>query len=230
MNGFLLVDKPSGITSYDVIRQLKKYLPPKTKIGHSGTLDPFATGLLIIAIGKQYTKQLSQLLNLDKTYQAEITLGTSTDSYDIDGNKTFQHPTPFEINIEELNHCIDSFKGEIEQYPPKFSAKKIKGVPAYKRARNGELVELKPNKVTIYELSLNNYDAQQQQINCSVHCSKGTYIRSLAHDIGEKLNVGGYLSKLNRLAIGNHSINEATPLDEIKSDSIENLLVSSLNI
>ena len=145
----------------------------KTKIGHSGTLDPFATGLLIIAIGRDYTRQLNDLLGLDKTYRAEITLGVQTDSYDIDGKVTEEFNDDIAISLEDINLCLDKFRGEIEQQPPVFSAKKINGQPAYKLARNGQTVELKPSLVTIYELNLNSEQlSPTNSFNISVHCSK----------------------------------------------------------
>ncbi len=228
MNGFLLINKPEGITSYDVIRKIKTYLPKKTKIGHSGTLDPFATGLLIVAIGRDYTKQLSHLLHLDKTYQAEITFGTVTDSYDIDGKITYTHQTPFSVKESDISLIIQKFKGEISQAPPIYSAKKINGKPAYKHAREGNTIELKKATVTIYEISVN--ELHETRINISVHCSKGTYIRSLAHDIGQELKVGAHLSKLNRLSIGNISIEHAIKLDHLSESTLSDHMLETLSL
>ena len=227
MTGFLLVNKPEGITSYDVIRKLKGFLPKKTKIGHSGTLDPFATGLLIIAIGRNYTRQLNTLLNLDKTYQAEITFGIETDSYDIDGAITYTHPTPISLTENDIFAIINKFKGTIEQTPPIFSAKKINGKPAYKHAREGKAIELKKASVTIYEITLNTLN--EQRMNVSIHCSKGTYIRSLAHDFGQALSTGAHLSKLNRLAIGHMSLESAINLDDITIETLPTHLIKELN-
>ena len=229
MNGFLLINKSAGKTSYDIIRELKKIIPKNTKIGHSGTLDPFATGLLIIAIGRPFTKQLQTLTNLDKIYTAEVTLGKETDSYDIDGKEVYTHPHPISISEDKITNTINSFKGTFEQMPPIFSAKKINGKSAYKLAREGIEVELKPSTITIYELQLNEINQEKNTINLSVHCSKGTYIRSLAYDIGKKLNVGGFLSKLNRTSIGNVSIENAHPISEINQTTIEEKLLSSLS-
>jgi tRNA pseudouridine55 synthase len=227
MNGFLLINKPEGITSYDVIRKLKLFLPRKTKIGHSGTLDPFATGLLIIAIGRNYTRQLNTLLNLDKTYQAEITFGIKTDSYDIDGAITYTHPTPVSLIENDVLPILNKFKGTIQQTPPIFSAKKINGKPAYKHAREGTAIELKKASVTIYEIALNTLN--KHQMNVSIHCSKGTYIRSLAHDFGEALSTGAHLSKLNRLAIGHVSLESAIDLDDITMETLPTYLIKELN-
>lgn len=226
MNGFLLINKPEGITSYDVIRRLKPFLPKKTKIGHSGTLDPFATGLLIIAIGRHYTRQLNTLLNLDKTYQAEITFGTNTDSYDIDGVITYTHPKKIVLTENDIFPVINKFKGTIEQTPPIYSAKKVNGKPAYKHAREGTAIELKKAIVTIYEITLNKLNENRMDI--SIHCSKGTYIRSLAHDFGEALSIGAHLSKLNRLAIGNISLDIAIDLNNINSETLPSYLIKEL--
>ncbi|MGC6366949.1 MAG: tRNA pseudouridine(55) synthase TruB [Candidatus Marinamargulisbacteria bacterium] len=231
MNGFLLVNKPAGITSYDAIRHIKTCCPKKTKIGHSGTLDPFATGLLIIAIGRDYTRQLNDLLGLDKTYRAEVTLGIETDSYDIDGTITQQYSGDIQLSTAEITACLTQFKGEIQQQPPAFSAKKINGQPAYKLARNGQTVELKPSTVTIYELNLNSDQlSPSNSFNVSVHCSKGTYIRSLAHDIGQSLQVGAHLSQLQRVAIGATHIDDAHELAAITPESISSCLRTELMV
>ena len=229
MNGFLLVNKPAGITSYDAIRVIKKYLPKKKKIGHSGTLDPFATGLLIIAIGRDYTKQLNELINLDKCYDAEITFGIETDSYDIDGTITNEYSRPINLTIEDITTNLNSFKGEIQQIPPAFSAKKINGVPAYKLARKGEQTNLKSNQVTIHKIALTNDQLNNNKVNISIHCSKGTYIRSIAHDLGKKLNTGAHLSKLNRTAIGNNLLEKAVDLSNITDTNLDQYLISELS-
>ncbi|MEC8677518.1 MAG: tRNA pseudouridine(55) synthase TruB [Candidatus Margulisiibacteriota bacterium] len=229
MTGFLLVNKPTGITSYDAIRAIKKYLPKKTKIGHSGTLDPFATGLLIIAIGRDYTKQLNKLLNLDKCYDAEITFGIETDSYDIDGTVTNEHTGPINLTIGDITESLTSFKGEIKQMPPAFSAKKINGIPAYKLARKGEQTQLKSNQVVIYKITLKDDQLSNNKVSVSIHCSKGTYIRSIAHDLGKKLNVGAHLSKLNRTAIGTNLLEKAVDLATISETNLDQYLISELN-
>ena len=229
MNGFLLVNKPAGITSYDAIRVIKKYLPKKTKIGHSGTLDPFATGLLIIAIGRDYTKQLNELLNLDKCYDAEITFGIETDSYDIDGTVTNEYSGTINLTIDDITEKLTSFKGEIEQMPPAFSAKKINCVPAYKLARKGEQTQLKSNQVTIHKITLTDDQLSSNKVSISIHCSKGTYIRSIAHDLGRKLNIGAHLSKLNRTAIGTNLLERAVDLATITDTNLDQHLISELN-
>jgi tRNA pseudouridine55 synthase len=226
--GFLLIDKPEGITSYDVIRHIKKCIP-KNKIGHSGTLDPFATGLMIIAIGKKYTKQLNTLLGLDKQYRALITLGKITDSYDIDGKTTYTHPSSISIDQTTICNTLEEFKGTTMQQAPNFSAKKINGTPAYKLARQGKPVDIKEHEITIYELLMNDYNTKDNPtIDISVHCSKGTYIRSLAHDIGQKLQVGGFLSTLQRIGIGPISIDQASTLNTITTETIPQKLIQTL--
>ena len=221
LNGFLFVNKPKGITAYDVIRQLKVFIG-KGKIGHSGTLDPFATGLMIIAIGKQYTKQLSQLIALDKSYEAEITLGKTTDTYDCTG--VFNEPTArtSHLSTETITETIHKFIGTIEQQPPAYSAKKINGIPAYKLARQSKTVTLSPATITIYDIEIRT--VVPPLISVLVHCSKGTYIRSLAHDIGASLGVGGHLSSLSRTRIGGVDLSLATDLNAINSDNIHQLI------
>ena len=170
-------------------------------------------------------------MGLDKTYRAEITLGVQTDSYDIDGKVTEEFNDDIAISLEDINLCLDKFRGEIEQQPPVFSAKKINGQPAYKLARNGQTVELKPSLVTIYELNLNSEQlSPTNSFNISVHCSKGTYIRSLAHDIGQSLKFGAHLSKLERIAIGAAHIESASDLTSITPESIQSKLISELSI
>tara|TARA_A100001015_G_scaffold320095_1_gene445265 strand:+ start:190 stop:879 length:690 start_codon:yes stop_codon:yes gene_type:complete len=227
MKGFLLINKPTGITSYDVIRKIKKCCPPKTKIGHAGTLDPFAEGLLIVAIGREFTKQLGTFLNVDKTYEAELTFGVETDSYDIDGKVTKTYPEPCIINRKELETTIALFKGDIKQQPPIFSAKKINGTPAYKHAREGKTVELSEISITIYDIIISSVHNNKATI--TVHCSKGTYIRSLAYDIGKAVKFGAHLSALNRLAIGNVHLDDAISINDLSENSINDSLVTKLH-
>lgn len=207
-DGFLLINKPAGITSHDVVNIARKKLGIK-KIGHAGTLDPMATGLLILGVGKA-TKKLGTLIGLPKTYEAEITLGATSTTDDKEGeikdlrnkNDNLQIPTD-----EEIMRAIKKFTGEQEQMPPAFSALKINGKRAYKIARQGGTPELKPRKITVYELKLNSYNYPLISLTCNV--SSGTYIRSLARDIGKELGTGGYLSKLCRTSIGKYKIDGA---------------------
>jgi len=210
MKEILLIDKPKGISSFDVIRILRKKLKIK-KMGHAGTLDPLATGLLIIGVGKG-TKKLSQFLKLDKEYVAKIKLGAVSDTYDKEGKiKEIKiEKVPEKIKVEKV---VESFVGEISQTPPLYSAKKIKGKRAYQLARRGIEVKLKPKKVKIYKIEILDYKFPYLKIK--VNCSSGTYIRSLAADIGKKLKCGGYLEELKRTKIGKFSLKDAKKLNEI---------------
>lgn len=226
MNGFLLVNKPKEMTSYDIIRKIKPLLEKKTKIGHSGTLDPFAEGLMIIAIGRTYTKQLNQWLNLDKSYHAEITFGVETDSYDCTGNVTQTHPKPIALTEPEIHEIIKKFTGHIAQTPPIYSAKKINGKRAYTYARTNTPIELNPSNITIYKIKL--LTIEKNKINVTIHCSKGTYIRSLAHDMGQELSIGAHLSQLTRTSIGNVSVDTAISIDVLSKENLHHYLIEDL--
>ena len=210
MDGFLLINKPKGITSFDVIRKLRKILQTR-KIGHAGTLDPMAAGLLIIAI-EQGTKLLEYLIKQDKTYLAEITLDSTSDTYDAEG-KIQKTDFVGEISQEQIEVILKKFTGQIKQIPPQYSALKINGQKACDLARKGEKVKLKSRDITIYSIKIINF--KSPLLNLEVSCSSGTYIRSLAHDIGQKLKCGGLLSKLQRTKIGTHDINQSITLDGI---------------
>jgi tRNA pseudouridine55 synthase len=213
MDGYLLVDKPAGWTSFDVVAkvrgQLKKETGQKFKVGHTGTLDPFATGLLIIVIGK-YTKRAEEFSKLDKTYEAELILGSASSTGDTEGEitKKYDHVP----NTEEINEAIKEFIGEIEQVPHKFSAMKINGQRAYKLAREGKEVKLESRKVTIY--SIKDVEYNYPRLKFTTEVSSGTYIRSLAEDIGEQLGVGAYLSQLRRTKVDKYRVEEAELLDK----------------
>jgi tRNA pseudouridine55 synthase len=207
----LLVNKPQRWTSFDVVAKLRNILKIK-KIGHSGTLDPLATGLLIIATGK-YTKLLNELQNYDKEYVATFCFGATTPSYDAEFEPDFCNSTDA-ITVEVVKSAFLNFEGEIEQTPPPFSAVKIDGKKAYQLARQQKEVKLAPRKVTIYSLKLTSF-LNPQNVQAIVHCSKGTYIRSLAHDLGQLLKVGAYLKSLQRTRIGNFNIANAWELADI---------------
>ncbi|MBL6722890.1 MAG: tRNA pseudouridine(55) synthase TruB [Candidatus Margulisbacteria bacterium] len=226
MTGFLLVKKPAGMTSYDVIRHIKQFVGKKEKIGHSGTLDPFATGLMIVAIGRGYTRQLHQLLHLDKTYHAQVTFGIQTDSYDCTGKVTNTHSSPVVLTDAMVLPMIQSFIGDIQQTPPIFSAKKINGKAAYVYARKNISVELNDASITIHDIRLMGIN--NHVIDIVVHCSKGTYIRSLAHDMGQQLSVGAHLSQLSREAIGALTLDDAVELSGLSEATIPNLLRQTL--
>lgn len=221
MAGFLLINKPPGMTSHDVVDKLRQITGIK-KIGHAGTLDPFASGLLILGISREATKRLSKFLKLDKEYIATLKLGAESDTFDREGKitekKVKRIPT-----LEEVKEILKSFLGEIEQIPPAFSAKKIRGKKAYELARKGVEVKLKPERVKIYQISVLDYKFPFLKIK--VNCSSGTYIRSLASDIGKKLKCGAYLEDLVRTKIGKFSLEDAVSLEKINHENWRNFLI-----
>lgn len=214
---FILINKSKGITSHDVVNALRKITGEK-KIGHAGTLDPFATGLLIVGIGRQSTKRLWEITEGNKKeYLAELVLGKETDTLDSTGktqkiNKV--NKSPSEILIKKV---LGSFIGQKKQIPPKYSAIKLAGKKSYELAREGKSPKLKPRDITVYSIKLINYKYPLLNFSCTV--SGGTYIRSLARDIGRKLNTGGYLSKLQRTRIGKYSLKDAVSLSELDSNN-----------
>jgi tRNA pseudouridine55 synthase len=217
MNGILLVDKPAGWTSHDVVSKVrnifKKETGQKVKVGHTGTLDPFATGLLILMVGS-YTKRAEEFSKLDKTYEAEIILGSVSSTGDPEGEIT--EKSSYKPGLEEIQKVLKQFTGEIQQTPHKFSAIKIDGQRAYKLARAGKEVELEPRKVTIY--SIENVEYNYPKLKFTAKVSSGTYIRSLAEDIGEKLGTGAYLSALRRTKVDQFSLEEAVSITESNID------------
>ena len=210
--GILLVDKPSGITSHDIVDRLRRKLKMK-KIGHAGTLDPLATGLMIMLIGKA-TKVSQFLISLDKSYEGEFRLGIETNSQDSDGEVVSEKSIPEDLTKEKLAETMKTFLGDQYQTPPMFSAKKIDGVPLYKMARKGKIVERKPRFIRINELNLINWTAPTGSFFMS--CSKGTYVRTVLHDLGNKIGCGGHMSALRRTQIDQFSIEDSKPLEEIQ--------------
>ena len=208
-----VIDKPYEWTSADVVRkikfQLRKCGYPKIKIGHAGTLDPLATGILLVCIGRA-TKMVEALQAEEKEYVAELQLGATTPSGDMEHEVDQTYPTEH-ITREMVEQALQSLMGEREQLPPLYSAKKVQGVRAYEFARAGEEIELKKALINIYELELLEYD--MPRIKIRVRCSKGTYIRSLAFEIGEALNSGAYLSSLRRTRSGGFVVDRAHTLD-----------------
>lgn len=206
----LPIDKPAGWTSFGVIKKLRGMLRVR-KIGHAGTLDPMATGVLICLVGKA-TKQMERFMHMRKTYEGTIRLGEQTPSYDAETEVT--HSTPADhLTIEEIETACTSYVGDIEQIPPMYSAVKVKGERLYKKARRGEIIERKARPVTIY-----NFDVlgrEGNDVHFRVACSKGTYIRSLAHDVGAQLGVGGHLVALRRTAIGDISVDDTWSLETL---------------
>ena len=214
----LLVDKPKDWTSFDVVNKVRgilrqKYGVKKIKVGHSGTLDPMATGLLLICTGS-WTKELHHLTGLDKKYDARITLGIETDSYDAEGKVIETKDVPA-LTESEINSQLTSFIGDIEQYPPAFSAIKKDGTPLYALARAGKEVKTEIRKVKVFSIELKNYTAPIVDLN--VHCGSGFYVRSLAHDLGEKIGCGAHLSGLIRTSVGHYELKDSFTVDQIRN-------------
>ena len=209
---FILINKPKGITSHDVIDYLRKVTGIR-KIGHSGTLDPLANGLLIIGIGRESTRQLEKFLKLPKTYLAEIFLGQERDTDDAEGKIISEKKNLQPFPVEKIKKTLSKFLGEQKQIPPKFSAIKIKGRKAYQLARRKKAFQLPPRKITIFQIDLLKY--QFPYLKIKVRCSSGTYIRALARDIGYQLECGAYLSNLCRLAIGDFNLDQAVEINKI---------------
>jgi tRNA pseudouridine55 synthase len=223
--GFILINKPSGITSHDVVDKLREITGIR-KIGHAGTLDPFARGLLILGIGREFTKKLSIFQKKDKEYIATLRLGAESDTFDRDG-KIVERKVERIPERKEIEEVLKSFFGEIEQIPPAFSAKKIGGKKLYELARKGIKVEPKPQRVKIYEISILEYKFPYLKIK--VKCSSGTYIRSLANDIGKKLGCGAYVEELIRTKIGEFSVENAIDLSKLTSKNWKNFLLKMKN-
>jgi tRNA pseudouridine55 synthase len=232
-NGFLIINKEEGISSYDVIRNLKRILnlkskgAGKVKIGHMGTLDPMATGVLVIALGKA-TKQFEKFKELRKEYMVTAFFGAKSDTYDKEGKITFCHSCEGR-NLTKfiINKHLKSFLGEINQTPPIYSAVKIKGKRACDRVRSGEKVHIKPKKVNIFEFEL--LKLKKKKIpgkgefllgDFKIECGSGTYVRSLINDLGEKLGTGAFVYKLQRTKIGDFLIKNSLKLSEISKENI----------
>ena len=210
LDGAILVDKPAGPTSHDIVAQIRRTFRLK-KVGHAGTLDPAATGLLIVLLGKG-TKLSEKLMSGDKIYEGELKLGQTTDTYDADGEVTSQAEVPA-LDLDALQNVASSFVGDLLQVPPMHSAIKKEGVPLYKLARQGVEVERAPRLVHIYQFKITAFASPL--LNFKVACTKGTYIRSLAHDLGQKLGCGAHLTALRRTHSGDFDIKEALPIESI---------------
>lgn len=224
--GFLNIYKPKGMTSFDVVAKLRRVTKIK-QIGHTGTLDPFAVGVLPICIGK--ATRLIEYLDDDKEYLATVQFGKDTDTYDLDGTVTKTYNQ--KITQADLISILDDFRGEIEQLPPIYSAIKVNGKKLYEYARKGEEVEIKPRKVFISKLELENFDFEKQEAKILVGCSKGTYIRSIAYDIGQKLNCGGYLTALERTKAGRFNREHSIPLENFGEVSdVRNKLINPIDV
>lgn len=209
----LLIDKLKDWTSFDIVAKLRSLTKVK-KIGHAGTLDPLATGLLIVCLGRKATKQITEFQDLTKKYSAEIKLGATTKSYDAEFDEENIMDIGF-LNPELIESTVKKYIGEIEQKPPIFSAKKINGKAMYKYARKNQVVEIPVSKVEIYNIEIKKIDLPF--ISMDIECSKGTYIRSLARDIGNDLTCGGYLYNLRRTSIGDYHVNNAFSIGDFES-------------
>jgi len=221
--GILNIDKPPGLSSAKAVERVKRLLPPRTKVGHAGTLDPFATGVLLVLVGKA-TKLCEQLMGQPKQYVATIKLGATTATLDPESpEQPADSPTgpPKEAQVWGV---LEQFIGEIQQVPPQFSALKIVGRPAYQLARRGEHIPLQPRTVRIDRLELIRY--QWPELEIRVDCGRGTYIRSLARDIGQLLAGGGYLTALRRTRIGPFEANRSIPLQVLPEQGVEPFLLS----
>lgn len=223
--GFLNIYKPVGMTSHDVVSVLRRVTKIK-QIGHTGTLDPFAEGVLPICIGK--ATRLIEYLQDDKEYLATVQFGAATNTFDLDGEKVFTSDK--KLSRDDIKEGLKSFEGEILQLPPIFSAIKVKGKKLYEYARKGEEVEIQPRKVVIENIELKNFDEELQQAQIRLKCSKGTYIRSIANDLGKNLGCGGYLIKLIRTQAGKFRVENSVQLDGIdfKSNLINPLDILNL--
>jgi len=216
ISGVIVIDKPIGMTSHDVVQVVRKGTNIR-RAGHTGTLDPRASGVLVILVGPAV--RLSEYVSAsDKRYQAVIQLGTTTDTYDADGRVL--STTSVDISEKQFDDVLQSFVGEIEQVPPPYSSIKVKGRHAYDMARNGEEVDLDPRKINVYNLELLEWAPPEAVID--VFCSSGTYVRSLAHDLGEKLGCGAHLIGLRRTRSGRFTLRDAVPLRKLKESFEDN--------
>src|SRR5437764_15291586 len=210
LDGAILIDKPSGPTSHDVVDAIRRHFQIK-KVGHCGTLDPNATGLLIIVLGRG-TKLSEKLMSDDKVYEGTIKFGETTNSYDADGELLTSLPVP-PITLDQLNEAAEVFVGDQMQTPPMVSAVKIKGVPLYKLARKGMEVEREARLIHIYNFRFTGYTEPIAHFRLA--CTKGTYVRSIAHDLGQKLGCGAHLATLRRVDSGKYDVANATSLDQV---------------
>jgi tRNA pseudouridine55 synthase len=228
MQGILLVDKPAGWTSFDVVNYVRRMVataegkkPKNVKVGHTGTLDPFATGLLVLLIGKEYTKRASELSKSDKTYEITMILGKTSNTGDPEGEiKVVSDTAP---TLKQLTEAVEGFRGQIEQVPPAYSAIKVNGQRAYKLARAGHEVVLEPRPVTINSLEIVSYEYPEVRLIAEV--SSGTYIRTLVEDIGQVLGMSAYTSELRRTTVGKYSLSKAVNPKSLDGKSIQSYLL-----
>ena len=240
MDGIIIINKTKGCTSHDIVYKIKKML--NKKVGHTGTLDPMAEGVLPILIGKG-TQLSKYLINHDKKYIVELQLGIKTDTADSEG-KIIEEKTVNETKLskENITNVLQTFIGKQEQIPPIYSAIKVNGKKLYEYARKGQEVELKPRQIEIYDINLISYSLEDDQIEFEVFCGKGTYIRSLCEDIATKFKTVGYMKELKRIQVGEFNINESITVEELEKNkennnffddkiiSIEKIFLKSENI
>lgn len=212
MDQLILIDKPAGLTSAAAVAIVKRKLPRGTKLGHAGTLDPFATGLLILMAGKA-TKRCESLMGQPKTYEATIKFGATTETDDPESPET-PWAGASSVDRADVDRVLPEFIGEVTQIPPMYSALKIQGKRACDRVRAGQTVELKPRMVRVYGIEMLDY--QWPLLRVRIECGRGTYIRSIARDIGQRLNVGGYLTQLRRTHIGEFDVANAVSPDAFR--------------
>ena len=216
--GIIVCDKPAGLSSARAVAQVKRLLPGGTKIGHAGTLDPFATGVLLLLVGKA-TKQCERLMDQPKQYETTIKLGATTATYDPESP---EQPTQIadvpQPSLQDVQAVLPRFTGTIEQVPPAFSAMKVAGRRAYDLARRGHEVQLEPRQVKVYAIELLHYEWPHLRLR--IDCGRGTYIRAVARDLGMALKVGGYLTELRRTRIGPFGIDRAVSIERLQQDGV----------
>lgn len=203
------------MTSHDVVGRVRRVYGTR-RVGHTGTLDPLATGVLVVCIGRA-TRLVEYVVGRPKTYLATVRLGQATNTYDAEGEITAERPLPPEFPLQTIEETLEQFRGEIKQLPPMYSAIKKDGQPLYKLARQGKEVEREPRAVTVYNLQILGWE--QPDLHLLIRCSAGTYIRSIAHDLGEVLGFGGYLTMLRRTAVGAFTLDTAVPLDQLTPEN-----------
>ena len=226
MDGIIIVNKPKKCTSHDIVHKTKKITGEK--VGHTGTLDPMATGVLPLLIGKG-TLCSKYLINHDKIYEVQLTLGKKTDTGDSEGNVIDEKKVMDGVFEEaEVEAILNSFLGRQEQIPPMYSAIKVNGKKLYEYARKGQTVELQPRNIEIYKIELIKVEKELKQIEFQVHCSKGTYIRSLCEDIAKSLNTVGYMSALNRIQVGDFSIEQSISMEQLQKGEFSYITIEKL--
>ena len=211
--GIFAVHKPMGMTSHDVVDRVRRITGEK-KVGHAGTLDPMAEGVLVVAVGRDSTKKISQEVQKEKEYEARVIFGATSDTDDAEG-EIIESFNARACSLDEVVRCVEKFEGAIEQMPPVYSAIKVGGVPAHRRVRRGQQVELRPRSVYIKDIEILSYEYPELRLR--VVCGPGVYIRSLARDIGSCLGVGGYLGGLVRTRVGEYTLDNAHPLSTLST-------------